>query len=47
MAQTCSVISYNSSSGSPTDKPPIALPSAPKDAIVSADSVRKSLYVLP
>ena len=47
MEQTKSVILYNSSSGSPTDSPPIAFPRELYEAIVSADSVLKSLYVLP
>ena len=44
---TKAVISYKSSSGSPTDNPPIALPMAFFEAIYSADSFRKSLNVLP
>ena len=45
--QTKSVISYMSSTGSPTDNPPIAFPSLSNEAMVSADFVRRSLYVLP
>ena len=47
MSVTKAVISYKSSSGSPTDKPPIALPTASKEEITLADSCLRSLYVLP
>ena len=40
---TTAVISYISSAGSPTESPPIAFPSAPTDAIYSADCFLKSL----
>ena len=47
ISQTVSVISYISSCGSPTDKPPIAFPKQFFDATNSADSFLKSVYVLP
>src|SRR5690606_40891759 len=39
---TTSVIAYISSAGSPTERPPMALPSAPALAIYSADCILRS-----
>ena len=44
---TSSVILYISSSGSPTESPPIAFPSAPASEITSAEIFLKSEYVEP
>ena len=43
ISHTISVIAYNSSAGSPTERPPIALASASTEAINSADCFLKSL----